>query len=138
MAGPGAIPNSAPPIDGPTSQTAAIRPDRAAAAAGSWRTGTTARRAPASAAWNTAAPLPSTKAATGIIQNSSQSATMAAARPPTMTTRTASAAIISRRRSQRSATTPAGIASNVEERPRAKATTPALAADPVSSSTSSG
>ena len=83
-------------------------------------------------------PLPSTKAASGIIQKASRSETIAAARPPTVTTRTASAPIISRRRSQRSATMPAGIASSNEDRPRAKATTPALAADSVSSSTSSG
>jgi len=87
---------------------------------------------------NTAAPLPSTKATSGIIQKASRSDRIATTRHPTASTRTASAPIISRLRSQWSAITPAGSASTVEDRARANATTPALAADPVSASTSSG
>ena len=85
-----------------------------------------------------AAPLPSTKATSGIIQKASRSDTIATTRIPTASTRTASAPIISRRRFQRSATTPAGRASTVEDSARANDATPALAADPVRASTSSG
>ena len=133
-----ARPKSAPPSGGPTSLTAASRPVWAAAASGSWRTGTTARRAPARAAVKSAEPPPSTKATSAIAQKTAPPARIATMRAAIAATRTPSAAIISHLRFQRSAASPAGSASSAMGRPRAKATRPAFAAEPVTASTSSG
>ena len=94
--------------------------------------------APGSAAENTARPLPSTKATSTIVQNGTRRARMAAAREAIATRRTASAPIISHLRLAWSASTPAGTANSAEGRIPANSTSPALAADPVTASTSSG
>ena len=85
-----------------------------------------------------AVPTPSTNAMAEISQNASEPSATTTTRTLTATTRTASAPIISHFRSQRSATTPAGRANSACGIVRAKSTKPAMAAEPVSASTSSG
>ena len=88
-------PKSAPPSGGPISITAEPRASIVEIAAGSCARGTTAFSAPASAARKTTDPVPWTNAATGISQNGSASARIAAASVPSASARTASAPSIS-------------------------------------------
>ena len=89
-------------------RTAAVRPLCAPAASGNCPAGTTARKAPAWAAWKTVLPMPSTKATHGRTQNGTPPTTRPTASPPIAAARNASAAIIRPRRFQRSAARPAG------------------------------
>jgi hypothetical protein len=85
-----------------------------------------------------AVPAPSTNAISEINQNTSTPSAMIATSKLTATTRTASAPTRIHFRSQRSATTPAGSAKSACGIVRAKRTKPALVAEPVRASTSSG
>ena len=76
---------SAPPIGGAARLTTASRPVTTATAAGNCAFGTTERSAPACATEKKAAPLPSTNAISGIIQNTIRSVATSTARVPIVT-----------------------------------------------------